>query len=148
MSPRSKCPHCVQRRTGDGTTLASVPWPPTARYGSAPGSPARRASGDWSVELPAGCACELCGTLRTFLAYPDRQVFGWPLAKDGRQHIHSRIDVAELPVTHVTKRQGRPYTLMLRKTDALFTGEQEARARDETDLAWLAATRNLKKPSA
>ena len=104
----------------------------------------RRASGDWSVELPAGCACELCGTLRAFLAYPDRQAFGWPLAKNGRQHIHSRIDTAELPVTHVTRRQGRPYTLMLHKTDALFTGEEQARARDETDLAWLAAIWNTK----
>lgn len=104
----------------------------------------RRAPGDWSVELPAGCACELCGTLRTFLANPGRRAVDWPLAKDRRQHVHSRIDAAELPVTHVTRRQGRPYTLVLNKADALFTREQEARARNETDLAWLAATWNTK----
>jgi hypothetical protein len=31
----------------------------------------------------------------------------------------------------VTRRQGRPYTLVLKKTDALFAGEQEARTRDK-----------------
>jgi hypothetical protein len=56
-----------------------------------------------------------------------------------RQHVHSRIDAAELPVSHVTRRQGRPYTLVLNKTDALFAREQMARARDQADLEWLAA---------
>ena len=73
---------------------------------------------------------------------PSRRTFEWPLAKDGRQHVHSRIDGAELPVTHVTRRQGRPYTLVLNKTDALFAREQEARARDQADLAWLTAEWN------
>ncbi len=55
----------------------------------------QRASGDWSVELPAGtCDCELCRTLLGFV---------------------------------------------LHKTEALFTREQDARSRDETDLDWLAA---------
>jgi hypothetical protein len=104
----------------------------------------QRAPGDWAVELPAGCTCELCGTLRAFLADPGRRAFDWPLAKDGRQHIHARIDGAELPVTHVTRRQGRPYTLVLNKTDALFTREQESRATDETDMTWLATAWNVK----
>jgi predicted 2-oxoglutarate/Fe(II)-dependent dioxygenase YbiX len=104
----------------------------------------QRALGDWAVELPAGCTCELCGTLRAFLADPGRRAVDWPLAKDGRQHIHSRIDGAELPVTHVTRRQGRPYTLVLNKTDALFTREQESRATDETDMTWLATAWNVK----
>jgi hypothetical protein len=99
----------------------------------------QRAPGDWSIELPAGsCACELCGTLRAFLEDKNRRTFQWPLAKERRKHVHSRIDAAELPVTHVTRRQGRPYTLVLNKTEALFTREQEARTRDETDLEWLA----------
>jgi hypothetical protein len=103
----------------------------------------RRASGDWSIELPAGgCTCDLCNTLRAFLNDKGRRTFEWPLAKQRRQHIHSRIDAAELPVTHLTRRQGSPYTLVLTKTDALFTREQEARTRDETDLEWLAAQRN------
>jgi hypothetical protein len=99
----------------------------------------RRASADWSIELPAGgCACELCRTLRTFLDDKCRRTFEWPLAKERRQHVHSRIDAAELPVTHVTRRQGRPYTLVLNKTDELLAREQQARTRDETDLEWLA----------
>jgi hypothetical protein len=98
----------------------------------------QRASDDWSIELPAGgCTCQLCGTLRIYLEDRSRHTFEWPLAQQGRRHVHSRIDAAELSVTHVTRRQGRPYTLVLNKTEALFVGEQEARARDETDLAWL-----------
>ena len=100
----------------------------------------RRAPGDWSIQLAAGgCACELCRTLRKFLDDTSRRTLEWPLAKERRQHVHSRIDAAELPVTHVTRRQGRPYTLVLNKTDALFAGEQLARERDETDLEWLVA---------
>ena len=100
----------------------------------------QRAPGDWSIELPAGgCTCDLCDTLRVFAEDKCRRTFEWPLAKERRQHVHARIDAAELPVTHVTRRQGRPYTLVLNKTDALFAREQEARIRDETDLKWLAA---------
>jgi hypothetical protein len=100
----------------------------------------QRASGDWSVEWPAGgCTCDLCRTLRIFLEDKSRRTFEWPLAKQRRQHVHSRIDAAELPVTHVTRRQGSPYTLVLNKTDALFARERQARIRDETDLEWLAA---------
>jgi predicted 2-oxoglutarate/Fe(II)-dependent dioxygenase YbiX len=100
----------------------------------------RRAPGDWSIELPAGgCTCDLCDTLRAFLNDKGRRTFEWPLAKQRRQHIHSRVDAAELPVTHMTRRQGSPYTLVLTKTEALFAREQEARTRDETDLEWLSA---------
>ena len=53
--------------------------------------------------------------------------------------VHTRIDTAELPVSHLTRRQGRPYTLVLTKTDALFTQEREARTRDESDLTWVEA---------
>jgi hypothetical protein len=103
----------------------------------------QRAEGDWSIELPAGsCTCGLCGTLRVFLEDKNQRTFEWPLAKERRQHVHSRIDAAELTVTHVTRRQGRPYTLVLTKTDALFAREREARTRDETDLEWLAAQWN------
>ena len=99
----------------------------------------RREPGDWSITLPAGgCTCDLCATLRDFLAAPDRRTLEWPLAKQRRQHVHARIDTAEIPVTHVTKRQGSPYVLVLRKTDDLFAGEQEARGQADTDLKWLA----------
>jgi hypothetical protein len=101
-----------------------------------------REAGDWSVTLPAdGCACHLCGTLRTFLADKNQRIFEWPLAQNGRDHIHARIDAAELPVARATRRQGRPYTLVLEKTDALFAREQQARAEDEKNLRWVMAPR-------
>ena len=96
-----------------------------------------RAAEDWSIELPGSCACELCVPLRKFLADPARRTLEWKLAKAGRQHIHSRIDTAELPVQHQTRRQGSPFTLVLTKTQALFDREHEARSRDEADLAML-----------
>jgi hypothetical protein len=62
--------------------------------------------------------------LRTFLGSRSRRIFEWPLAKDARRHVHARIDSAELPVRHQTRRQGRPYTLVLTKTDELFTRQR------------------------
>jgi hypothetical protein len=97
-----------------------------------------RDAGDWSIEPPDnGCPCQPCGTLDTFLAAADSRTIEWPLAEFGREHLQARIDRAELPVTYTTKRLGRPYTLVLTKSDALFTSEHDARARDEADLAWL-----------
>jgi hypothetical protein len=99
----------------------------------------QRAAGDWSIPLPAGgCTCDLCSTLKAFLASPAKRTFDWPLRKDDRHHIHSRIDAAELPVTHVTRRMGRPYTLVLTKTDSLFDTERQAEAQNRADLDWLA----------
>lgn len=99
-----------------------------------------RAADDWSVELPEGCRCELCQTLGAFLGDKARRSFEWPLAEQRRRHVHSRIDGAELPVSHQTRRSGRPYTLVLRKTDALFTRERDARQQDQADLSWLGRT--------
>ena len=99
------------------------------------------ASDDWSITLAAGgCACEQCARLREFLAARDRRTFEWPLAEARRQHIHGRIDTAELPVSHVTRRQGRSYTLVLHKTDELFAAAANARSRDQADLEWLQTT--------
>jgi len=129
--------------TGGGAGFGDLAADSAARLRTRLARPVR-APGDWSIELPAGgCTCDLCGTLRVFLEGKSRRTFEWPLAERRRQHVHSRIDAAELPVTHVTRRQGSPYTLILNKTDALFAREREARIRDETDLEWLAAQWNL-----
>jgi hypothetical protein len=96
-----------------------------------------RAGDDWSVELREGCSCELCDGLRTFLLDPSQKTLEWPLAQERRAHLHRRIETAELPVTHQTRRRGRPYTLVLAKTDELFERERQHRRRDEADLAWL-----------
>jgi hypothetical protein len=94
----------------------SATWPPTAP----PGWRGPRAPDDWSITLPRSCTCDLCATLETFLSDPGRRSFEWPLAKERRRHVHARIDNAGLPVTHMTRRLGGPFTLVLTKTDALF----------------------------
>lgn len=96
-----------------------------------------RAADNWSVQLPAGCECALCLELRGFLDDPTRTSYEWPLSKDRRAHLHGRIDTAELPVTHRTRRTGRPYTLVLIKTDTIFKRDIEDRNRDQTELDWL-----------
>ena len=94
---------------------------------------------DWSIAW-TGCGCGLCDTLGTFLGSRSRRVFEWPLATDGRRHVHAGIDSAGLPVRHQTRRQGRPYTLVLTKTDELFTRASDARHQAVIDLAWLKST--------
>ncbi len=96
---------------------------------------------DWSIELPKGYDCELCAHLRAFLGDPTQTRLEWPLAKERRRHVHGRIDTAELPVDHQTRRAGRPYALVLTKTDELFEREAQHRHRDEQNLAWLARNR-------
>lgn len=96
-----------------------------------------RSPDDWSIALPPGCDCELCGTLAEFLADSAERTREWPIAKPKRQHVHRRIDAAELTVTHRTLRQGSPHKLVLTKTDELFRSEDRARKRDEDDLRWL-----------
>ena len=98
--------------------------------------PARN-PGDWSICAPDTCTCELCGTLRAFLADPQCQQLDWPLAEPKRRHVHDRIDRNELPVRHETRRSGRPYTLVLTKTSALFERERRVRDVDLVDLRWL-----------
>jgi hypothetical protein len=82
----------------------------------------------------------LCQTLGAFLDDRARRAFEWPLAEQKRRHVHGRIDQGELPLRHQTRCSGRPYTLVLGKTDALFAREREARRRDQADLAWLGRT--------
>ena len=95
---------------------------------------------DWSIAW-TGCGCNLCETLGPFLGSRSRLVFEWPLAKDGRRHVHTQVDTAGLPVRHQTRRQGRPYTLVLTKTDELFTRASDARHQAASDLAWLKSAR-------
>ncbi|RBQ20615.1 2OG-Fe(II) oxygenase [Spongiactinospora rosea] len=101
-----------------------------------------RTEDDWSIALPAGCECELCKVLGAFLQDPKRRDFDWPLAKEKRRHVHTRIDDAELPIHHETRRLGRPYTLVLTKTEALFERDRIARERHQADLAWLTENRD------
>ncbi|MGL5809044.1 MAG: 2OG-Fe(II) oxygenase [Nocardioides sp.] len=97
-----------------------------------------RAQGDWSIDW-TGCGCDLCDRLRTFLVARSEHAHEWPLATQGRQHIHQQIDAVGVPVRHVTRRQGRPYTLVLTKGEDLFRREDEVRRQARTDLDWIRA---------
>ena len=102
--------------------------------------PPRRVD-DWSIDLPpGGCHCDLCGALAGFLADQSLRILEWPLASERRSHAHSRIAGAELPVSHETRRQGRPYTLVLTKTSVLFQRDKRAHLRDKADRAWIRRT--------
>lgn len=96
-----------------------------------------RTSDDWSIDVPDGCGCELCLKLGAFLADPAGQRLEWPLKEQSRRHVHSRIDLHELPVQHRTRRAGRPYTLVLIKLPMLFEREAQARREDQVDLRWI-----------
>ena len=93
-----------------------------------------RAKDDWSIPAPRDCPCALCADLARFLADRSRTRHEWPLAQDKRRHVHGAIDEHELPVTHKTRRSGRPFTLVLQKTRTLFEREAAERAAREEAL--------------
>jgi len=97
---------------------------------------------DWSITPPSehGRLDDLAAPLLAFLASPQQQRFEWPLAQARRQLIHQFIDHHDLPVRHQTRRTGRPYTLVLEKTPALFEREAADRQQWKKDLAWLRRT--------
>jgi hypothetical protein len=101
------------------------------------GQPARDED-DWSIDPPQGCRCDLCVRLSAFLSDPRETRLEWPLAQQLRRHVHDRIDAHELPVRHETRRSGRPFTLVLEKTRALFEREAAARRSWQADRDWLA----------
>jgi hypothetical protein len=96
--------------------------------------------GDWSLVFPDDCRCDHCTTLADFLAAPKQRHLEWPLAKERRRHVHGVIDRHDLPVRHETRRSGRPFTLVLTKSPALFEREAGARRTWQADLAWLDGT--------
>jgi len=79
---------------------------------------------------------------RFLLAANERQL-DWPRAEDRRAHLHQMISQHELAVTHVTRRAGRPYVLVLTRTKALFTREAAERKTWSSDLEWLTQTARL-----
>lgn len=95
-----------------------------------------RSPDDWSIsEFELVSCCDDCTTLAAFLTDPAAQESTWPLAKPRRQHIHHRIDDAELPVTHRTIRQGSPHKLVLTKTAELHRRDAERREAGTASLA-------------
>ena len=82
---------------------------------------------DWSIKETVACSCSDCKKLAQYLRSGTTQIKSWPLAKARRAHIHQTIDGMGVPVTHNTQRQGRPYSLVLRKTNQLYKQEERRR---------------------
>ena len=88
-----------------------------------------RREGDWSVAgFRQSSCCQDCKELDVFLADSIRKQHIWPMARPRREHIHRRIDEAELPVTHQTRREGSPHKLVLTKTTDVFTRDAKRRS--------------------
>jgi predicted 2-oxoglutarate/Fe(II)-dependent dioxygenase YbiX len=95
-----------------------------------------RAPDDWSItDFSSGTCCADCAMLAVFLADPSIERTTWPLAKPRRQHLHRRIDEAELPVAHTTIRQGSPHQLALTKTATVHLRATERRRACRESLA-------------
>ncbi len=90
---------------------------------------------DWSINsFQRSDHCQDCTQLAEFLADPHQRQLVWPLAKPRREHIHHRIDEAEFPITHQTRREGSPHKLVLIKTADLHHGDTERRTAAHLDL--------------
>lgn len=90
---------------------------------------------DWSIHGFQGeDDCPDCTELAGFLADRHRRQLVWPLAKPRREHIHHRIDEAEFPVTHQTRREGSPHKLVLTKTADLHRRDLERRSAARAEL--------------
>jgi hypothetical protein len=88
----------------------------------------KRKPSDWSIMVTSTCEsgkCVACKTLERFLGDAVQQIKKWPLAKDGRRHIHQIIEGMEIPVSHTTTRTGSPFTLVLTKSASLFKLDQD-----------------------
>jgi hypothetical protein len=90
--------------------------------------PARKKD-DWAIVQTVSCDCADCKILNAYLRASSERQKVWPLAQARRGHIHRALDGIGVPVTHRTQREGRPYRLVLRKTDDLFKREAIRRER-------------------
>ncbi len=94
-----------------------------------------RQDDDWAITgfHQSGC-CQDCTELAAFLTDAARKQHVWPMAKPRREHIHRRIDDAELPVTHQTRREGSPHKLVLTKTADVFRRDADRRTAARAEL--------------
>ncbi|KAI1374042.1 hypothetical protein F4677DRAFT_447687 [Hypoxylon crocopeplum] len=62
------------------------------------------------------CSCRDCTSLNQFLADPNEKVGRFPMSKDRRAHLQSRIEYAKIDCTHKKEHWGNPHTLVVTKT--------------------------------
>lgn len=75
---------------------------------------------NWKRVAKLDCDCADCQELAQFLQDKDAQVHHFPRNQALRQHLHQQIERHRIDCTHVTRRQGRPYTLVCTKNQASF----------------------------
>lgn len=72
------------------------------------------------------CGCRLCSTLKRFLTASNQMHLEWPLANEQRVHIHRIVDAHDMPVSHTTRRLGRPYTLVQSRPMGCSSGRRQS----------------------
>lgn len=98
---------------------------------------APQAPTDYQRDDKLSCNCPDCQVLSRFLANPVERECRMPLNKERRRHLHQIIDGNRCDLTHVTERQGRPYTLVCRKTTASYERACATFERDKRNLSRL-----------
>ncbi|KAH6975020.1 hypothetical protein BKA56DRAFT_524277 [Ilyonectria sp. MPI-CAGE-AT-0026] len=62
------------------------------------------------------CDCRDCGPLNNFLVSATENVARFRVGKQRRQHLHQKLDSADIDCTHTTLREGSPQTLVVTKS--------------------------------
>ncbi len=127
-------PKIVSRETGSVPALVELaPWC-RARFGALPDAvrdwfAAERAAlaqataarpappTDWTRPNDFRCPCERCKQLKTFLADPALETIAIPTAEENRRHILQIIASEQLDAKGALSKVGRPYSLVLTKTN-------------------------------
>jgi hypothetical protein len=94
---------------------------------------------DYRRDHKLSCNCADCRALSAFLADPSQREGRFPLAETRRRHLHDIIARHRCDCTHVTHRQGRPFTLVCTKTTASYEAACKIDQRDVDNLARLVA---------
>ncbi|MDX2050070.1 MAG: hypothetical protein SFT93_02695 [Rickettsiaceae bacterium] len=76
---------------------------------------------DWTIDAKSECNCEYCGIFNDFMNSRSEKNKIWPINQDIRYHIMSMIDELEVPIDYDTEEKGRPYKLLLAKSNSIHT---------------------------
>jgi hypothetical protein len=75
---------------------------------------------DWKRPAAVECKCKYCAELSSFLADPNQETTRIAAAEHDRTHLSHQIERQRCDVKTKLDRKGRPFSLVLTKTDASF----------------------------
>lgn len=84
-----------------------------------------RSKDDWSIHEVSSHSCSECKILNQFLMQPNEKEKIWPLSENSRSHIEAQVSSLDIPVKSRTERTGRPYKLILTKSDKLYADARD-----------------------